>query len=534
MLDEVSAKSFGRIRATVLVILAVLLALGISEPGRAATDARLVQGILVDQTDHGGDLQQDKEFIGGAEQIELRGNAFALEQSNGTGEVFLKLAPLPDFRGHRSTWDVRLKSDGQCDWNREDGYPWVSEKYRGGKWGRMAAAHKLQRRIRPYDPAADGLFLTNTWGDRSADSRVSEKFLLKEITAAARLGADVVQIDDGWQLGKTKNSASANGGGAWNGFWASNPKFWDVNPDRFPNGLQPLTEAARRSGVQIGLWFAPDSTHEAANWRRDADALLGLWKEFGIRFFKIDAIKITSPKAEENLRHLFEAVRSESRSEISFDFDVTAERRFGYFGTIELGRIFLENRYTDSRSYWPHETLRAAWKLSRWVDPVRLRLEWLNHARNAKKYGDSPLAPLKYEPDTLFAITMFCSPLGWFEVQNLPNNYLAEAGPLIAKWRQHREAIFNGITLPVGDEPDGKTWTGFVSVSDASAGYALVFRELNPADSWSIELPGTAGRLGAVEILGGSGTASLSGGRLQVTVPKLLGFVWVRYTLAKP
>ena len=44
-------------------------------------------------------------------------------------------------------------------------------------------------------------------GDRSRDARINEAFLLKEIDAGAALGVDVVQIDDGWQKGRTANSA---------------------------------------------------------------------------------------------------------------------------------------------------------------------------------------------------------------------------------------------------------------------------------------------------------------------------------------
>jgi alpha-galactosidase len=36
--------------------------------------------------------------------------------------------------------------------------------------------------------------------------------------------------------------------------------------------------------------------------------------------------------------------------------------------------------------------------------------------------GD-PLAPARYRPDYLFATVMFASPLGWFEVQHLPDAY---------------------------------------------------------------------------------------------------------------
>lgn len=84
--------------------------------------------------------------------------------------------------------------------------------------------------------------------------------MAREIEAAARLHADVVQIDDGWQKGITANSIESGGAGAWDGFWASDPQFWDVDRRRFPEGLKLLCEHARHKGLRVGLWFAPDSS----------------------------------------------------------------------------------------------------------------------------------------------------------------------------------------------------------------------------------------------------------------------------------
>ena len=88
-----------------------------------------------------------------------------------------------------------------------------------------------------------------------------------------------------------------------------------------------------------------------------------------------------------------------SSGQVVFDLDVTAQTRPGYFGAMEAGPLFVENRYTDWHRYWPHQTLRNLWKLSRWVDPRRLRMEWLNHTRNTEKYANDPLAPAAWSPD---------------------------------------------------------------------------------------------------------------------------------------
>ncbi len=497
-------------------------------PGRF----RLIQAILRDQTDGHSELGGQNEWLlHPSEELKLRGNAFALENVlDGTGTAFLKLAPLPDSRSTPSDWDVYATRTGNLELSAGDGYPWKNQPYSGGKWGRIAAFHALQRAIRPYDPAQDGLFLTNTWGDRNRDAHLNSQFMRREIDAGARMGADIVQIDDGWEHGTTANSSKARGNGAWNGFWASDPNFWNVNTERFPAGLQPLFKQARAQKMQMGLWFAPDSSHEAANWERDADALLGLHRDLGVDFFKIDALKIESAQSEANFRKLFGKVQAESKGAVSFDLDVTAERRFGYFGMIEPGPIFVENRYTDRHSYWPHQTLRAAWQLAHFVDPVRLRLEWLNNARNDDKYSGDPLAPSKYRPDALFATTMMGSPLGWFETQNLPASYFKEAAPLIATWKTHREAMQRGTVLPVGEAPDGQAWTGFVSVNAAkTGGYALLFRELNADSGFDLKMPLVEKLSASTKVLGGDGVASLKNGSLRVEVPEKLRFIWLQF-----
>jgi len=495
----------------------------------------LIQADFQDQTDAHNELLHERSWLlhPADRSLTLRGNAFAIENTlDGSGVVMLLLAPLPHARATPSDWDLAVRGDAVVI-NRDTPYRWVTANYTGGQWGRIAACRNLQRQARPYDPDRDGLFLTNTWGDRSRDAHLKTAFVLAEIAAAAKLGADIVQLDDGWQQGVTANSSAARkGGGAWDGFWASDPNFWEVHRERFPDGLAPLAAAATNTGVRLGLWFAPDSSNDAANWRRDADAILKLHREHAINFFKIDALKITSPASETNLRNLFSAVRSESAGKISFDFDITAERRFGYFDLLEHGRLFVENRYTDWHNYWPHHTLRQAWMLSHWIDPVRLRLEWLNHARNDAMYPNDPLAPSQYAPDALFATVMFNSPLGWFESQHLPATYVEQAGPLIKTWKAHREAIHHGAVLPIGSAPDGVAWTGYLSVApDGRTSYALIFREFNSAARWSVELPAFPLGEARIERLGGDGSATLVDGTLHVEIPDRLRFLWVKMTI---
>ena len=154
---------------------------------------------------------------------------------------------------------------------------WTVLEYYGDRLERARVLQDWQRSLRPETPFhRTPRFLTNTWGDRSQDSRINQAFIEREIEAAARLGADVVQIDDGWERGVTINSAqSEQNGGVWEGFWNTDPDFWQPHSERFPNGLEPLAEKARTSGLEIGLWFAPNSWADFANWEKDARLAVG-------------------------------------------------------------------------------------------------------------------------------------------------------------------------------------------------------------------------------------------------------------------
>lgn len=496
---------------------------------------RLSAPQFFDQSDFHAELVHDREYLLHPCEwdVLLKGNVFAAEDLiAGQGLVMVKHAALPHSRAVKVETDGHLSRgtnftlhghgtlSGTGDW-------WGVFTYSGGENDRVAAMHQYQRLWRVYRPGRDGLMISNTWGDRGQDKHLSPQFMRAEVESAARLGVDIVQIDDGWQRGMTANSAFAKGkGGAWGGYWDFDDRFWDVNEARFPEGLDALVEAASEHGMNFGLWFAPDSKNDCAYWERDVEAVLRRQRELGIKYFKIDSLHLEGRLGEERLRKFVEQVQAETDGAVTFDMDITAEDRLGPFGTLEAGPLFVENRYTDWHRYWPHRTLRVGWQMAKWIDPVRLRLEWLNNQRHQDKYEGDPLAPVRWRPDAIFATVMPFSPLGWFEVQNLPEAYHLEAAPLIATWKQHREALHGGVMTPIGKAPDGVSWAGFFWKS-AGAEYALVFRELNSSGTWQVEVPGVG--CGSGEVLGGCGSAVLGGGVLEVNVPAKLDFVWVRW-----
>ena len=499
---------------------------------------------MMDRTDGHNELVFENEWLllVNENNLRLQGNVFVVEDNlTGNGLIVLKHAPLPHARPVGCGFDVLVRGQDRSfrfyghgmGQGVGEGYEQTVIAYQNGSVGRQEALQKFQRQVRIYDANRDGRFLSNTWGDRSQDSRIQEAFMLKEVDAGARMGVDVIQIDDGWEKGTTSNSVRAKDeGGVWEGFWASNPEFWLPHPERFPNGLEGVIEKAREKGMQFGLWFGPDSVDDFKNWEKDADTILDFHHRLGVNYIKIDGVKARTKTSEQNLLRFFNKVLEGSDGKVVFDLDVTAEIRPGYFGMMHVGPLFVENRYTDFHRYWPHQTLRNVWKLSRWVDPMRLRMEFLNSARNTDKYEGDPLAPQCYASDYLFATVMISNPLGWFEVSNLSDVYVDKVAALAGVWKAHRSEMAGGHIHPIGDAPDGTAWTGFASVNDKrDAGYLLIFRELNDRASWRLELPMFSNAHFNVEVLAGEGAASLSDGVLAVDIPNAQRYLFLRVSV---
>ena len=502
-----------------------------------ANHVRITAFDLMDQTDVHNELLRTREWTAQWNERTFNIATCALDIydfETDKGSVFLRLAPLPHSRPAKCD-DFSVDSVGRKITVLSNGYPFVMREYKGGKVGRIRAFHALQRELRPYRSGRDGRILSNNWGGGYSDSKLNEDYAMREIEAAAKLGVEVVELDDGWQKGRSSNSLlikNRKKEGVWNGYWAFDANFWDADPVRFSRGLQPLAAAAKSRGMDFGLWFGPDSSNDAANWERDADRLIEYYRSTGIRYFKIDSMKSFTPLALSRQRAMFDKILATSNSNVVFDLDVTAEIRPGYFGLPDIGTLFVENRYAKHSSWWPHQTLRNLWTLSHVVDPVRLRMEFLDpkqHAdRYAKRFPGSPLRPELWKGDAVFATVMMSSPLAWMEMQGLEPQTVKEMSSLIARWKLERDRMHTGTTFPVGEKPDGFSWTGFVTeAADGNGGYALLFRECNAVSDFEIDITPYV-KASNAEVIAGDGTAKIKGGKLAVTIPEKLGYLWLK------
>ncbi len=397
----------------------------------------------------------------------------------------------------------------------------------------LMALRCYQKCCRRYLPERDAMIMMNTWGDRSQDTKVNEAFCLAELERAARLGITHFQIDDGWQQGKSPNSALAKG--SFSDIW-SRSDYWTPDAEKYPRGLRPVTERAAELGIEVGLWFNPSVQNDFADWEKDAAALIGLYRDYGIRVFKIDGLSVPTKRAEINLRKLLDCVSAATEHRVVFNLDGTAGRRCGYHFMNEYGNIFLENRYTDWGNYYPYRTLRNLWMLARYVPAERLQIEFLNNRRNVDKYGSDPFAPARYDFDYLFATTLAAQPLAWMEASNLAEADFALRATVDA-YKAVADDFHCGTILPVGEEPSGRAWTGFQSISDERSGFLLIFREDNDAVRGSVATWLPEGATVVCTPVFGHGARCrqqvAAGGRIFTILPKRNDYVLYRYRIVK-
>lgn len=411
-------------------------------------------------------------------------------------------------------------------------YSCVTGVFGEGGLSPLLALRNYQKHIREHHADRDEMIMMNTWGDRSQDSKVNEQFCIAELEKAARLGVTHFQIDDGWQEGKSPNSALAKG--SFKNIW-DNPLYWTPSQEKYPRGLKPVMDKARELDIEIGLWFNPSIQNDFADWRKDADAVVKLYDEYGIKVFKIDGLSIPTKQAETNLRKFFDTVLAETGNEVVFNLDVTAGRRGGYHFLNEYGNIFLENRYTDWQNYYPYWTLRNIWQLSRYVPAERLQTEFLNKWRNADKYAGDPFAPALYEFPYVFAVAMAGQPLAWMEASNLPEEAFALSS-VVKAYKSVMNDFHQGAILPIGDEPDGKSWTGFQSISAGNrTGFVLVLREKNEEETCAVKTWLTEGQKVSFSPVTGDGKSFVTvvdeGGSVKFSLPSENTFALYKYEI---
>jgi len=496
-----------------------------------------------DRTDQNNTLIQEHEGLSYSQPVKLSGNILRAENLlNQNTLLIVKEAPCSyvqlhwpgyDFYSNNQFLSVRgvgVMPDDLPDeeWIRT--YSVALGVSGSDELDFLTTIRRYQKRLRKILPGRDDMIMMNTWGDRNKDASIGEEFIKNEIDACSKLNITHFQIDDGWQKGRSANSSEISNSMSWSDWEKEN---WQPDPGRFPNGLKVVKDYASEKGIQLGLWFNPSSENEYAKWRQDAEIIIDLYNNYGIKYYKIDGVKLPTKRADQNLRNLLDSVSEITNYNVVFNLDMTADNRGGYFYLYEYGNIFLENRYTDWGNYYPYQTLRNLWQLSKYVPAEKFQIEFLNNKRNKKVYPQGDIfAPSNIPFDYTFAVTMMAQPLAWFEGSNLFDEGFKIA-PLLGKYLEVQSEMHSGLIFPIGDEPSGRSWTGFQSILDGNTGYVLIFREYNHQNEKEIELYNIKDKAITFKKILGYGESFLQtvgeDERIKFSLPEMNQFVLYRY-----
>ncbi len=391
-----------------------------------------------------------------------------------------------------------------------------------------------RHRHRP-DPGRTFMILSNTWGDGNGTKRIGEAMMAEELRAGAALGLTHCQLDAGWQKGNVADLGVEEN--RPKGPYGLDPDFWAVHASRFPRGLAPLAELARTLGIKLGFWFNPDGSNEYAHWRKDAEVVLGMWRDFGFQAVKIDGVSVHSKTGEARFLAFLRALHEGSRRQLCVNYDITGggSRRTGHvYGAETAGTLFIENRYTRDGTYYPFRTLRNLWQLCQFLPSYRLQMEFANTDLYPERYAGDPLAPAAFGIEYACATVLFANPLAWMETARLAPARRRALARLIRAFKPHQKAVLLGRVYPIGEEPTGRAWTGLQSVTGPRRGYLALFREWTDRPSARFALRGVAPhtRLALERIAGAARSRCLTVGRdgtVTVSLPGPRRFALLRY-----
>jgi alpha-galactosidase len=112
-----------------------------------------------------------------------------------------------------------------------------------GPAGVARAWHAYQREL--ARGAEHRPIVYNSWYATGFDVQVEHQLALADV--AAELGVEVFVVDDGWFRGRTSDRAGLGD--------------WFVDPEKFPDGLEPLIKGVLDRGMRFGLWVEPEAVN---------------------------------------------------------------------------------------------------------------------------------------------------------------------------------------------------------------------------------------------------------------------------------
>lgn len=322
--------------------------------------------------------------------------------------------------------------------------------------------HQLQLAVKrfdrcrfPFDWKRDWYIGANNWGSTSnaklGQISSKEPSILQEIKAAAEMGIELVQIDDGWQQGTHTSK---------------------LDPEAYPQGWSNVLSLAKANSIHLGLWQGWVQKVSIPRLVHELNA-----GEF--RAVKLDFYNTSTFNKLQELRDIARQINHSVEHAITINWDTTGtqSKDQGFFYGREYGNLWPENQkqhQPDHTLYRPWRVLRDAWELSHYVNLDQVQLPIQNPDRDFEAPSDASLHSQSY----CTAITLMGSPNFFQELKYQTVDARREIRKLLDVYKLVRPQMAQGIVYPIGNRPDNASWTGFQNYDEATGrSYLLIFRE---------------------------------------------------------
>ncbi|MFI3259342.1 MAG: hypothetical protein R3Y16_04520 [Rikenellaceae bacterium] len=321
--------------------------------------------------------------------------------------------------------------------------------YSGDEADKQLAIKRFDRARFPIDPSRDIYIQANTWGSDRSREASRESNILVELDVQKELGVDIQQIDDGWQ---------------------NNNKDWELRTDWYPEGWSRVRAKAANVGVKLGLWGAAMPIQ--------LEDLKRTYDEGGFVSYKLDFASLGNHKNMDELMAKIRSFVEYTDHKVRVNWDLTENApRFGYYWAKEYGCVYLENRKPTMPTnviYVPYLVLRDCWDLAKYTNINKFQTSIQNVDMILKSKSDAHLHSQEYAT----AIGLSGVPLLFMETHFLSDESVGVMKEIFARYKEHRNEIFESYAFSIGETPDNESWSGFQYVNDKS-GHLLLFRELN-------------------------------------------------------
>jgi len=286
-------------------------------------------------------------------------------------------------------------------------------------------------------------------------------------------------------------------------------------------------DAANKAGVSLGLWMAAMSP-TLEDMERNI-------KEGGFVSLKLDFAVLNSRHKIDELMGKVRKLVLAHKHELRINWDLTeVDARYGYFFAREFGCIYLENRKPAipvTTIYRPATVLRDLWQISRYCNLLKFQGSIQDIDMVNKRLSDVEA----YNHAYCTAIALMSTPLFFCETHFYSMRARDEIRPLLVAYKNVRADIYRGMVHPIGDKPDGTSWTGFeCELLGENRGFFMLLREpgsTNP--SYAYSLAHLAGKTLLLKNLlnGETWTVVLDGtGMMAVKIDKPGDYRFLEYT----